>query len=77
MPDPGADHVKPIFAAKCYFIGISGLVSSGRTIRWNSEDTTVFSYSDIRINDNAMSTQQFLIEVDRCLILKMSNRTRR
>ena len=65
MPDPGADHVKPIYAAKCYFIRISGLVSSGRTIRWNSEDTTVFSYSDIRINDNAMSTQQFLIEVDR------------
>ena len=46
ISDPGAGHVKPIIAGKCYFIGIGGPVSNGRTIRWNSEDTTVFSYSE-------------------------------
>ena len=75
ISDPGAGHVKPIITAKCYFIGISGPVSSGRTIRWNSEDTTVFSYSDIRRDDNEMSTQQFLIDFDCYFILEISTRT--
>lgn len=75
ISDPGAGHVKPIITAKCYFIGISGPVSSGRTIRWNSEDTTVFSYSDIRRDDNEMSTQQFLIDFDCYFILEVSTRT--
>lgn len=75
ISDPGTGHVKPIVTAKCYFIGIGGPVSSGRTIRWNSEDTTVFSYSDIRRDDNEMSTQQFLINFDCYFILEICKRT--
>lgn len=69
ISDPGAGHVKPIIAAKCSFIRISGLLSSGRAIRWNSKGTTIFSYSDIRTYDTEMSIQQFSNGVDCFVIL--------
>lgn len=58
ISDSWTGHVKPVIAAKCYFIGISALVSSGRTIRWSNKGTTVSSYSDIRTYDHEMSIQQ-------------------
>lgn len=53
--DFGIGYVKFIVIVKCYFIGIGGFVFSGRIICWNSEDIIVFSYSDIRRDDNEMS----------------------